>query len=52
MLHGSLFIHFFLFFAVFPKQQDREAVFSDELGLAIEKLKDGFTLQGLWEVMA
>ncbi|KAF6726746.1 Bardet-Biedl syndrome 5-like protein [Oryzias melastigma] len=32
-------------------QQDREAVFSEELGLAIEKLKDGFTLQGLWEVI-
>uniref|UniRef100_A0A672YJM0 Bardet-Biedl syndrome 5 protein homolog n=1 Tax=Sphaeramia orbicularis TaxID=375764 RepID=A0A672YJM0_9TELE len=32
-------------------QQDREPVFSEELGLAIEKLKDGFTLQGLWEVM-
>uniref|UniRef100_A0A671Q2R2 Bardet-Biedl syndrome 5 protein homolog n=1 Tax=Sinocyclocheilus anshuiensis TaxID=1608454 RepID=A0A671Q2R2_9TELE len=26
-------------------------VFSEELGLAMEKLKDGFTLQGLWEVM-
>lgn len=34
-----------------PKQQDREPVFSEELGLAVEKLKDGFTLQGLWEVM-
>ncbi|XP_027996857.1 Bardet-Biedl syndrome 5 protein isoform X4 [Eptesicus fuscus] len=34
------------------KQQDREPVFSEELGLAIEKLKDGFTLQGLWEVMS
>lgn len=33
------------------KQHDREPVFSEELGLAIEKLKDGFTLQGLWEVM-
>lgn len=33
------------------QQQDREPVFSEELGLAIEKLKDGFTLQGLWEVM-
>uniref|UniRef100_A0A8C3AXH9 Bardet-Biedl syndrome 5 protein homolog n=1 Tax=Cyclopterus lumpus TaxID=8103 RepID=A0A8C3AXH9_CYCLU len=32
-------------------QQDREPVFSEELGLAVEKLKDGFTLQGLWEVM-
>uniref|UniRef100_A0A4W6FKZ1 Bardet-Biedl syndrome 5 protein homolog n=1 Tax=Lates calcarifer TaxID=8187 RepID=A0A4W6FKZ1_LATCA len=34
-----------------PYQQDREPVFSEELGLAIEKLKDGFTLNGLWEVM-
>lgn len=33
------------------KQQDREPVFSEELGLAVEKLKDGFTIQGLWEVM-
>jgi len=33
------------------KQHDGEPVFSEELGLAIEKLKDGFTLQGLWEVM-
>ncbi|XP_073767862.1 BBSome complex member BBS5 isoform X3 [Danio rerio] len=32
-------------------QHDREPVFSEELGLAIERLKDGFTLQGLWEVM-
>uniref|UniRef100_A0AAY4AVZ5 Bardet-Biedl syndrome 5 protein homolog n=1 Tax=Denticeps clupeoides TaxID=299321 RepID=A0AAY4AVZ5_9TELE len=32
-------------------QQDREPVFSEELGIAVEKLKDGFTLQGLWEVM-
>uniref|UniRef100_A0A8C5P5C2 Bardet-Biedl syndrome 5 protein homolog n=1 Tax=Jaculus jaculus TaxID=51337 RepID=A0A8C5P5C2_JACJA len=31
---------------------DREPVFSEELGLAIEKLKDGFTLQGLWVVMS
>ena len=30
---------------------DREPVYSKELGLAIEKLKDGFTLAGLWEVM-
>uniref|UniRef100_A0A8C6UV19 Bardet-Biedl syndrome 5 protein homolog n=1 Tax=Neogobius melanostomus TaxID=47308 RepID=A0A8C6UV19_9GOBI len=35
----------------FPQQQDREPVFSEDLGLAIEKLRDGFTLQGLWEVM-
>lgn len=38
-------------FVVILQQQDREAVFSDELGLAIEKLKEGFTLQGLWEVI-
>lgn len=41
----------FFVFIVVPKQQDREPVFSEELGLAVEKLKDGFTLQGLWEVM-
>uniref|UniRef100_A0A3Q2DFU4 Bardet-Biedl syndrome 5 protein homolog n=1 Tax=Cyprinodon variegatus TaxID=28743 RepID=A0A3Q2DFU4_CYPVA len=42
---------FTAYFADGNKQQDREAVFSDELGLAIERLKDGFTLQGLWEVV-
>ncbi|XP_032067124.1 Bardet-Biedl syndrome 5 protein homolog [Thamnophis elegans] len=42
---------FVAYFADGNKQQDREPVFSKELGLAIEKLKDGFTLQGLWEVM-
>ncbi|XP_014104705.1 PREDICTED: Bardet-Biedl syndrome 5 protein isoform X3 [Pseudopodoces humilis] len=42
---------FVAYFADENKQHDREAVFSEELGLAIEKLKDGFTLQGLWEVM-
>ncbi|XP_069948576.1 BBSome complex member BBS5 isoform X1 [Cherax quadricarinatus] len=30
---------------------DREPVFSSELGLAIEKLKEGYTLQTLWEVI-
>ncbi|XP_015421246.1 PREDICTED: Bardet-Biedl syndrome 5 protein isoform X5 [Myotis davidii] len=43
---------FVAYFADGNKQQDREPVFSEELGLAIEKLKDGFTLQGLWEVMS
>ncbi|XP_060033736.1 Bardet-Biedl syndrome 5 protein isoform X3 [Erinaceus europaeus] len=43
---------FVAYFADGHKQQDREPVFSEELGLAIEKLKDGFTLQGLWEVMS
>ncbi|XP_010405126.1 Bardet-Biedl syndrome 5 protein isoform X2 [Corvus cornix cornix] len=42
---------FVAYFADENKQHDREPVFSEELGLAIEKLKDGFTLQGLWEVM-
>ncbi|XP_069791803.1 BBSome complex member BBS5 [Narcine bancroftii] len=43
---------FVAYFADANKQQDREPVYSEELGLAIEKLKDGFTLQGLWEVMS
>lgn len=30
---------------------DREPIFSNELGLAIEKLKEGYTLQTLWEVI-
>lgn len=30
---------------------DLEPVFSPELGLAVEKLKDGYTLQTLWEVI-
>uniref|UniRef100_A0AAY5E9J9 Bardet-Biedl syndrome 5 protein homolog n=1 Tax=Electrophorus electricus TaxID=8005 RepID=A0AAY5E9J9_ELEEL len=42
---------FTAYFADSNKQQDREPVFSEELGLAVEKLKEGFTLQGLWEVM-
>lgn len=39
------------YFADGNKQQDREPMFSEELGIAVEKLKEGFTLQGLWEVM-
>lgn len=31
--------------------KDRPPVYSPELGLAIEKIKDGFTLQKLWEVI-
>ncbi|XP_035688416.1 Bardet-Biedl syndrome 5 protein homolog isoform X2 [Branchiostoma floridae] len=42
---------FAAYFADGDKQKDREPVYSEELGLAIEKLKDGFTLSGLWEVM-
>ncbi len=39
------------YFADGEKAKDRDPMFSSELGLAIEKLKDGFTLSGLWEVM-
>uniref|UniRef100_A0A673WJ07 Bardet-Biedl syndrome 5 protein homolog n=1 Tax=Salmo trutta TaxID=8032 RepID=A0A673WJ07_SALTR len=42
---------FTAYFADGNKQQDREPMFSEELGIAVEKLKEGFTLQGLWEVM-
>ena len=40
------------YFADGNKDKDREPVYSEELGLAIEKLRDGFTLQGLWDVLA
>lgn len=39
------------YFADGNKEKDREPVYSEELGLAIEKLKDGFTIAGLWEVL-
>jgi hypothetical protein len=44
-------LHFQAYFADGNKQTDRDPVFSEELGLAIEKLKDGFSLAGLWEVV-
>ena len=40
------------YFADGSKERDRDPVFSEELGLAVEKLLDGFTIAGLWEVMA
>ena len=40
------------YFADGSKERDRDPVFSEELGLAVEKLMDGFTIAGLWEVMA
>lgn len=43
---------FAAYFADGNKDKDRDPVYSEELGLAIEKLRDGFTLQGLWDVMA
>jgi len=33
------------------KEIDREPIFSPELGLAIERLKDGTTLQSLWNII-
>ncbi|XP_076471311.1 BBSome complex member BBS5-like [Babylonia areolata] len=43
---------FAAYFADGNKERDRDPVFSEELGLAVEKLKDGFTVAGLWEVLA
>ena len=45
---------FFLqaYFADGNKEKDREPVYSEELGLAVEKLKEGFTIAGLWQVLA
>jgi Bardet-Biedl syndrome 5 protein len=40
-----------LFSFFLTQTSDREPVFSEHLGLAIEKLKDGFTLQELWEAV-
>ena len=43
---------FFSFFPLFTSQGgDREPEFNAELGLAMEKLRDGMTLKNLWEVM-
>ncbi|XP_022080045.1 Bardet-Biedl syndrome 5 protein homolog [Acanthaster planci] len=42
---------FAAYFADGNKQKDRPPVYCEELGLAIEKLKDGFTLSNLWEVV-
>jgi hypothetical protein len=42
---------FVAYFADSGHKKDREPVYSPELGLAVEKLKDGFTIQSLWEVL-
>uniref|UniRef100_A0A061RW20 Bardet-Biedl syndrome 5 protein n=2 Tax=Tetraselmis sp. GSL018 TaxID=582737 RepID=A0A061RW20_9CHLO len=39
------------YFADGGRQQDREPVFSAELGLAVEGLQDGMTVQQLWSVL-
>lgn len=33
------------------ESQDRPPEYNPELGLCMEKLKDGFTLDGLWQVL-
>ncbi|KAK3108665.1 hypothetical protein FSP39_012841 [Pinctada imbricata] len=43
---------FAAYFADGNKDKDRDPVYNEELGLAIEKLRDGITLQGLWDVLA
>ncbi|XP_048756456.1 Bardet-Biedl syndrome 5 protein homolog [Ostrea edulis] len=40
------------YFADGNKDKDRDPVYCEELGLAIEKLRDGITLQALWDVLA
>jgi Bardet-Biedl syndrome 5 protein len=42
---------FVAYFADGGVDRDREPVYCRELGLAIERPKDGFTLQSLWEVI-
>lgn len=32
-------------------EDERQIVYAEELGLAIESLKDGYTLKSLWEVI-
>eukprot|EP00795_Rhopilema_esculentum_P014110 gene14110-5101_t len=49
---GSTSDAFAAYFADANKEKDREPVYSPQLGLAIEKLKDGITLSSLWEVTA
>jgi len=42
---------FAAYFADSHQDGDREPEFNPQLGLAMEKLRDGMTLKGLWEVM-
>lgn len=42
---------FAAYFADDNHARDRDPVYCEELGLAFEKLKDGFTLNSLWEVI-
>lgn len=47
-MHVSTYMQ--AYFADPHKAKDRKPVFSEQLGLAIEKLPDGYTLNDLWEV--
>eukprot|EP00002_Diphylleia_rotans_P031467 TRINITY_DN6536_c0_g2_i3.p1 TRINITY_DN6536_c0_g2~~TRINITY_DN6536_c0_g2_i3.p1 ORF type:complete len:315 (-),score=57.19 TRINITY_DN6536_c0_g2_i3:430-1374(-) len=42
---------FAAYFADGDKQDDREPVFCQELGLAVERMKDGLTVDQLWQVL-
>ena len=46
-----IFLMLQAYFADGTKTKDSEPVYCPELGMAVEKLKDGFTIQGLWEVI-
>lgn len=39
-----------LYYADVNKDHDREPVFSAEIGLAVEAMPTGVTMQGLWQV--
>lgn len=50
-LNNDMSNAFVAYFADGRAGSDREPVYSQELGLAVEKLKEGFTMQSLWEVI-
>ncbi|CAN8021419.1 unnamed protein product [Ixodes persulcatus] len=50
-VEGSHYDAFAAYLADGTHDRDREVVLSPELGLAVEKLPDGFTLANLWEVL-
>jgi hypothetical protein len=42
---------FAAYFADASKDRDRDVVFDDYLGLAVEQLRDGWTVEKLWSTM-
>ncbi|KAK3925737.1 Bardet-Biedl syndrome 5 protein-like protein [Frankliniella fusca] len=50
-LNNDMSNAFVAYFADGRAGSDREPVYNAELGLAVERLKEGFSLQGLWEVI-